>query len=73
LSINTGMKHTVEHLRFPEATVETVAKFPQITRPMLITDAMIHSTDIAFDVGDQGMDQGNNLTAFFPEPVTIGT
>lgn len=56
MSINTRSDHPVEHLGFPEASIKAVTKYRQITGQMLVTDAMIHSTDIAFDVGDQGMD-----------------
>jgi len=49
------MKHTVEHLRFPEATVKPVTEFCQIAWQMLGTDAMMDATNVAFDIGDQGM------------------
>jgi hypothetical protein len=42
-----------------EASIEAVTKFRQITGQVLAADAMIHSTNIAFDVGDQGLDPGN--------------
>ena len=64
------MKHPVKHLGFPEASIETVTKFVQVTGQMLVTDAMIDSTDISFDVGDQSMDPGQYLRSFFPEPGT---
>ena len=75
MCIETGSDHPVKHLDFPEAAIETVAKFCQITGQVFVTDAMIDSTDIAFDVGDQGMDPGEQsaLPAFFSEPVTVGT
>ena len=73
LSLKTRSDHLVKHLGFPAASIKAVTKFRQITGQVLVTDAVIHFTDIAFDVGDQGRTQGNNLTAFFPEPVTIGT
>ena len=60
------MKHPVKHWRFPEAAVETVAKFRQVTGQMFGTDAMMDAPDIAFHVGDQGMDPGQNLGSFFP-------
>jgi len=60
------MKHPIKHLRFPEAAVETVAKFRQVTGQMFGTDAMMDAPDIAFHVGDQGMDPGQNLGSFFP-------
>ena len=45
------MKHSVEHLRFPETTVETVAEFCQLMRQVLGTDAMMDAPDIAFNIG----------------------
>jgi hypothetical protein len=47
------MKHPVEHLRFPESTVEGVTEFRQVTGQVLWTDAMMHTTNIALDIGDQ--------------------
>ena len=41
------MKHPVKPLRFPEAAVEPVAEFPQVTRQMLGADAMVDAPDIA--------------------------
>jgi len=35
------MKHPVEYLRFPEATVETAAEFRQVTGQMLGADAVM--------------------------------
>ena len=64
------MKHTVEHLGFPETTVEAVTEFRQITGQVLWADAMMDTTNIGFDIGDQGMDPGQNLRASFPEPGT---
>ena len=58
MSIKTSSDHPVKHLGFPEASIEAVTKFAQVTGQVLFTDAMINSTDIAFDVGDQGMDPG---------------
>jgi hypothetical protein len=49
------MKHTVEHLRFPEPAVEPVTEFCQIAGQVLGADAMMDATNIAFDVGDQSM------------------
>jgi len=60
------MKHPVKHLRFPEAAVETVAEFRQITGQMLGADAMVDTPNIAFDIGDQGMDPGQDLRRFLP-------
>ncbi len=64
------MKHPVKHLRFPEAAVETVAKFRQVAWQMLGADAMLNTPDIAFHIGDQGMDPGQDLGGSFPEPGT---
>ena len=58
------MKHPIKHLRFPEAAVETVAKFRQVTGQMFGTDAMMDAPDIAFHVSDQGMDPGQDLGGF---------
>jgi hypothetical protein len=52
------MKHTVKNLRFPKAAVKTVAKFRQVAGQMLGADAMVDTPDIAFNIGDQGVDQG---------------
>ena len=41
------MKHSVKHLRFPEAAVETVAEFRQVAWQMLGADAMVDAPDIA--------------------------
>jgi hypothetical protein len=65
LSIKTRSNHPVEHFGFPEASIEAVIKFRQITGQMLVNDAMIHSPDIAFDVGDQGMDPGKQSVCIF--------
>jgi len=62
------MKHTVEHLRFPEAAVETVAEFRQVTGQMLGAATMMDPPDIAFDIGNQGMDPGQNLHRLFSRP-----
>ena len=55
------MKYAVKHLRFPEAAVETVAEFRQVAGQMLGADAMVDTPDIAFDIGDQGVDPGQDL------------
>jgi hypothetical protein len=60
------MNHPVEHLRFPEAAVEPVAKFPQLAGQMFGTDAVVDAPNIAFDIGDQGMDPGQDLRCFLP-------
>jgi hypothetical protein len=52
-------------LRFPEASIEAVTKFCQITGQVLVTDAMIDSKDIAFDVGDLGMDLWKQSSRIF--------
>src|SRR5208337_4355065 len=56
------MKHPVEHLRFPESTVEAVTEFRQVTAQVLWTDAMMHTTNIALDIGAQGMDPRQDLS-----------
>jgi hypothetical protein len=60
------MKHAVKHLRFPKAAVETVAEFRQVARQMFGTDAMVNAPDIAFNIGDQGMDPGQDLRGLLP-------
>jgi hypothetical protein len=55
------VKHPVEHLRFQEAAVEAVAEFRQVAGQMLVADAVVDTTDIALDIGDQGMDPGQDL------------
>ncbi len=57
------MKHTVKNLRFPEATVETVTEFRQVTGQVLWADAGMDTTNIAFDIGDQGVDPGAGPSA----------
>jgi len=64
------MKHTVKHLRFPEATVEAVTEFRQVTGQVLWADTMMDTTNIAFDIGDQGVDPGQDFRRLFPEPGT---
>ncbi len=64
------MKHPIKHLRLPEAAVETVAKFRQVSGQMFGTDPMMDAPDISFHVGDQGMDPGQDLGGSFPEPGT---
>ena len=58
MRLKTSSDHLVKHLGFREASIEATAKFRQITGEVLVTDARRHSTGIAFDVGDQGMDSG---------------
>jgi len=60
------MKHAVKHLRLPEAAVETVAEFRQVAGQMFGTDAMVDAPDIAFDIGDQGVDPGQDLGCLLP-------
>jgi len=59
------MKHAVEHLRFPEAAIEAVTEFCQITGQMLGADAMMDATNIAFDIGDQSMNPRQDLRGVF--------
>jgi hypothetical protein len=59
--VETSIKHLVKHLRFPEAAVETVAKFRQVTGQMFGTDVVMDAPDIAFHIGDQGMDPRRDL------------
>ena len=59
------MKHPVEHLRFPESTVEAVTEFRQVTGQVLWTDAMMHTTNITLYIGDQGMDPRQDLSRLF--------
>src|SRR5665811_1560016 len=60
------MKHPVAHLRFPEATVEAVTEFRQVPGQVFWADAMMDTTNIAFDIGDQGMDPRQDLRRLFP-------
>ena len=60
------MKHAVEHLGFPEAAVEPVAEFSQVAGQVLGADAVMDAPDIAFDIGDQGMDPGQNRWRLHP-------
>ncbi len=60
------MKHPVKHLRFPKAAVEPVAKFSQITGQMLGANAVLDTSDIPFNIGDQGMDPRQDLRRFLP-------
>ena len=57
------MKHPVEHVRFPKAPVEAVTKFRQVTEQMLLADAVMDTADIAFDIGDQGVNPGQRPSA----------
>ena len=64
------MKHPVEHLRFPEATVEAVTEFRQVPGQVLWADAMMDPTNIAFDIAIKVWTQGRTFGASFPEPGT---
>ena len=55
------MKHPVKHLRFPKVAVETVAEFRQVAGQMLGADAMVDAPDIALNIGDQGVDPGQDF------------
>ncbi len=59
------MEHPVKHLRLPKAAVETVAKFCQVTGQMLGAETMVGAPDIAFNIGDQGVDPWQDLRRFF--------
>jgi hypothetical protein len=59
------MKHPIKRLRFPKATVETVTEFCKAARQMLGADAMVDTPDIAFNIGDQGVDIGQDLWCLF--------
>jgi len=63
------MNHPVEHLRFPEAAVEPGAKIPQVAGQMFGTDAVVDTSNIAFHIGDQGMDPGQDLGRFFASAI----
>src|SRR5674476_919611 len=69
------MKHTVKHLRFPEAPVEAVTEFRQVPGQVLWADTMMDTTNIAFDIGDQSVDPGQDLWRLFPrtgnEPLMV--
>ena len=60
------MKHAVKHLWFPEAAIETIAESRQAARQMLGTDAMVDAQDIAFCIGDQGVDPRQDLGRLLP-------
>jgi hypothetical protein len=60
------MKHPVEHLRFPEAPVEAVTEFCQVTGQVFWADTMMDTTNIAFDISNQGMDPRQDLRRLFP-------
>ena len=59
------MKHPVKHLRLPEAAVEAVAEFRQVTGQVLWGDDMMDTANIAFDISVQGMDPGQGLRRLF--------
>ena len=56
-----SFKHVVEHLRFPETTVEAVTEIRQLTKQMFWADTMVDTTIIAFDIGDQGVDPRQDI------------
>jgi hypothetical protein len=60
------MKHPVEQLRLPEATVEAVTEFRQVPGQVFWADAVMDTTNIAFDIGDQGMVPRQDLRRLFP-------
>ena len=60
------MKHPVKHLRFPKAPVKTVAKFCQVAGQMLVADAMVDAADVTFNIGDQGINPGQDLRGLLP-------
>jgi len=60
------MKHAVKHLRFPETLIEAVTEFRQVAGQMLGADAMVDAPEIAFHIGDQGVDPGQDLGRFLP-------
>ena len=60
------MKHSVEHLRFPKAPVEAITEFRQVAGQMLGADAMVDTSDVTFNIGDQGMDPGQDLRGLLP-------
>ncbi len=65
------MNHPVEHLRFPEAAVEPVAKSPQVAGQMLGTDAVVDAPNIALDIGDQGQDLRGLLPRTGHQPLRL--
>jgi hypothetical protein len=60
------MKHSVKHLWFPKAAVETVAEFLSVAGKMFGADAMMDTPDIALYISDQSMDPGQDLRRFLP-------
>ena len=60
------MQRPVKHLGFLKTPVETVAKFRQVAGQMLGADPMVDASDIAFNIGDQGMDPGQDLRRLLP-------
>jgi hypothetical protein len=57
-------------LQFPKAPPEALTGFHQVTGQMLLADAMMDTADIAFDIGDQGVDPRQDFEASVPEPGT---
>jgi hypothetical protein len=64
------MNHPVEHLRFPEAAVEPVAKFPQVAGQMLGPDAMVNAPILPLILAIKVWTRGKTCGASFPEPGT---
>lgn len=60
------MKHPVKHLRFPEAAVETVTELPQVSGQMFGADTMMNTPNITFNIGNRGMDPGQDLGRLLP-------
>jgi hypothetical protein len=50
--------------------VEAVRKLRQATGQVLWDDALMDTTNIAFDSGNQGVDPRHDLRASFPKPGT---
>jgi len=64
------MKHRVKHLRFPEAPVEAVTEFRQVTRQVFWADTMVDTTNIALILAIKVWTQGMTLGVSFPKPGT---
>jgi hypothetical protein len=56
----------VKYFRFPEAPVEAVREFRQVTGLVLWADTMMNTTNIAVDISDQGVDPRQNLRRLLP-------
>ena len=53
-------------MRFPIPAIKPIAEFRQVMTKMFGTDAVINSTDIALDIGNQGMDPGQEFNRISP-------